>query len=801
MKMQHPVRWTWALLLILGTPVGATQAPVSVADIVPDTMPRDTELAVIPKPKMEKMGDRMIVAGKVLFTANVKWEELRAGGTQLAALFGQEKADVITLAGNGDEGCDTLVVFSAVTAEGPDPTIGLAPKPRALPMQLLDTLDEVRAWKGLVRNEKIIADSARQYYYLSVWHDATRQQNIIYIKSTTPAGAFYAVQTLKQLACEKDGTVHVRECEILDWPTFAGRGFKFLPDPCWYSLKANFHYHASPPPAVREAHFAPRAMSNVFPFRKIVVNPEEKDPNKQRKETFLDASPEAVRRYADSMRERVEKRGITDFRIHLDDQQVRMTQETARRFKGDYFAALRHVIFTLHAELKKMNPDGVIYLLPTTYWTETQYPEFAAKLLAGHNPPKDFSAATNGPQVTSQVMPPDEIVAFMKAFGADQPGVSEDWHGRKDQFSAIIARPKELVRGYYAICAGTGTPTMRATRLDWAWNPGAYDPDRSLLLACREWAGLENCMTLYGLVTNYDWLPDANYRPRQEVIDELVSRFERAQAIFAEMQAMPNQGLEGRLTRIRNSREWRQLPQMMEAALEKVAEQRLEKLKTGAFREGSVARLRGAIETDGKLDEAAWAKAPAVELVMERGTVTDANRALMRCLYDDENLYVSFQMATPRPINFDARPHSLGVDGPAPREKQTGHDMRGAFMLGGWDVVSLQLDPEHNQHTCYKFEVDAAGRTIDGKFDATDGMSPNGLFWNSNWTAGVTVGETGGWNAEMTIAWRDLGVKPKPGMVMGVQVRTFGQVGRNMNRTPRWYGTPSPIQMGHLLLK
>jgi len=757
------------------------EPPVRVGDVVPDVMPGDVELAVIPKPKRERMGDRMIVVGKPVVVAPA-WEELRAGRGQLAALLGAPRSlqVVKTFKGAPTAGCDTLVLIGR-----PEDSEAMA---RCLP--------DV----PFIHDSRVAQPTNYdQSYRLVVGRVLGQKRNVVLIVAPTPQGAFYAIQTLKQIAYAADGKIYIREGEIRDWPTFRGRGGKRTTHPWVYGLKCNLHYEHGGRQKVREDHFGNIWIAGIFPARTETP----KGPR------ALDATPAGIARIVEQMKN-LRARGASDYRVHVDDQPMKLTSETDKLFHGDYYAAMRHLLKAFYKEMKRVDPKATLYFCAQTYWTLTPYEEYARRLWAGETPPKDFAMAINGPQVTGTPIPTDEVAMYSKAFGASKPALIVDWHGRGKSFGPIEPRAPELARYAVGVAPGAGTATMRATRLDWGWNPEAYDPDRSLMLACREFAGFENWKKLYDLVTALEYAaPGAKYEPRKKALAKFRSGLDRAEKLLAELKALPNGGMNGRIKppTMKDPAKMINFAQNVvfhiEPTLKAMKEKKLKSVLAYGFKEAVAVRARRAPEVDGVLDEKAWRGVPeATGFVSGAKPVAGDWQTTFRCLYDSANLYIGWRMNAPRPVNLKSSRTALGVRLPPPGRKQTGPDMRGIFALHGWECVALMLDPAHTHRTDYEFQLDAAGRCADGLFDNLGGSSPNGLFWNSGWKRAVKiVGK--GWTAEMAIPWKDLGVTPRKGMVMGLQVWRSGDGMRSnlWSVTPRWWGVQSPRQFGHLILK
>ena len=741
-------------------------AGVPIRDVVPDVMPGDIELAVIPQPKLERPGDRMIALGRAVVCAP-QWDALRAGRKQLAALLRLGEAPTVLKQMPADNAAgDTLVLIGS---------------PAALPGLALHLPDGKLAFDRL----KDLPNS-EQGYALSIRAGAGGRPNVIAIASHTPQGAFYAIQTLKQLTYATDKAVYVRVTDILDWPTFAGRGGKRTVQPWVYALKCNLHYEHTNPH--RQEHFGKIWIAGIFPI----------------KDKRLDATPAGIARIVERMKS-LHAAGASDYRVHVDDQPMEMTPETDQRFKGDYHAAMAHLLTEFYAAMKQVNPSATLYLCPQTYWTLTPFPEYGRRLWAGRTPPKDFAIATNGPQVTSEPIPPDEVAAISRAFGASRPALIVDWHGRDKSFGPIEARQAVLADAAVGIAEGTGTATMRATRLDWGWNPEAYDRDRSLRLACREFAGLEHWKSLYELVAAFEYAaPGTTYQPRAQAMAKYVAGLNRCGRLIETMQQLPDNGHAGRLKLPATAH--RSMPQNIvthiEPAWKDQAVERRDAIAQHAWKEAAAVRTNQLPAIDGVLDEPAWSDAHAAGgFISNNKALPDNQQVAFRCLYDDDALYFGFEIHLPRPIDFDQKTATLGVSLPGPGVRQTGHDLRGISSLHAWHSMALMLDPRHTHTTDLEFDFDAAGRRADGRFDTSSPARPNGLAWNSTWRSAVKVAPDR-WIAEIAIPWRDLGVAPRRGTAMGLQVWRLGGGGTGTwSLMPRWWGAQSPSQFGHLILK
>ncbi|MAE63215.1 MAG: hypothetical protein CMJ18_02985 [Phycisphaeraceae bacterium] len=507
--MSHVGPRLFVLLFIhLGLADRAVAVPIE--DVVPEVMPGDVELAVIPRPKRERPGHELIAVERPVIVAP-RWDDLRAGRGQLLDLLRVSR--------------DAATVHRDVNPEVPgDGTLILIGSRDQLPM-----IDRHLVGSTITPGDLDDVPNRQQAYVLCVRRGADR--DVIVITSPAAQGAFYAIQTLRQLTFVKNGTVYVRQTEIADWPTFAARGTKRTSGTWEYALKSNFHYETGGNRALARDHFADWWVASYLPYD----------------EGVLDASPAGVRRAIKSMTQAFGQ-GARDFNVHVDDQAMRMDPATDALFDGNYHAALVHLLREVHGAMKRLNRDATLYFLPQTYWTLAPYKTYAARLRAAGGLPPGTGLILCGPQVTSPALPPGDVADFARAFGATAKCLIYDNHLRDSAFGAIHARPAALSRHVHGISPERGTATTRATRLDWAWNPEAYDGERSLLLACREFAGFENWSSLYELVGSIEGaIPGPDDWPRDATLVRFDHHLERAEQLRERLAALPNEGLDGRL--------------------------------------------------------------------------------------------------------------------------------------------------------------------------------------------------------------------------------------------------------------
>lgn len=138
---------------------------------------------------------------------------------------------------------------------------------------------------------------------------------------------------------------------------------------------------------------------------------------------------------------------------------------------------------------------------------------------------------------------------------------------------------------------------------------------------------------------------------------------------------------------------------------------------------------------DGRLDEAAWQKAPASDAFTEKFPKDGARpleRTVIRFLYDEHALYVGIECEqTQAPVigRLTRRDRPIEAD---------------------W--VSVGLDSRDDGTTAFEFVVNAAGVLTDGvRFDDTSYSTD----WDENWDARTASGPKG-WSAELRIPLRVL---------------------------------------------
>jgi len=189
-------------------------------------------------------------------------------------------------------------------------------------------------------------------------------------------------------------------------------------------------------------------------------------------------------------------------------------------------------------------------------------------------------------------------------------------------------------------------------------------------------------------------------------------------------------------------------------------------------------QAEGTLKIDGLLDEPDWQKAPVVS-----GFTRYDKPELMRVqtsvrfLYDRRSLYVAVQCD--EPLRAKLTPIA------SPRD---------AHAIFSQEAIEVFIDPRHDHKNYYQFAANAAGSLWDSKGGNT--------AWNS--TAQVATHlDADSWTVEFAFPWKDYDLKPRSGMVVGLNVCRDRLIGGNREWS-NWSQTKAnfhdPERFGHLVL-
>lgn len=193
-------------------------------------------------------------------------------------------------------------------------------------------------------------------------------------------------------------------------------------------------------------------------------------------------------------------------------------------------------------------------------------------------------------------------------------------------------------------------------------------------------------------------------------------------------------------------------------------------------------RLDGSIRVDGRLDEAAWALAPAatnfIQVDPDNGALA-TEQTEVRVLFDDQALYIGARM-------FDSEPSRI-------RALLARRDES----LNNADLVEFYIDSYHNRVDGFVFRITPAGAVRDAAILANGGQDNS---WDAVWESEAQI-DSLGWVAELRIPFSQLRFTPSSGE------QTWGmQVSREVSRkneksqlafTPR-HATGGPARWGTL---
>jgi hypothetical protein len=163
-------------------------------------------------------------------------------------------------------------------------------------------------------------------------------------------------------------------------------------------------------------------------------------------------------------------------------------------------------------------------------------------------------------------------------------------------------------------------------------------------------------------------------------------------------------------------------------------------------------RRDGAIIIDGKLDDAAWAKAPVFNQFSEAfpnvGRADTTTR--VRVLYDDDAIYVAVQA-------LDAHPDSIAAQ--LARRDANSYS----------DRIYVNIDSYYDRRTSFQFSVNPKGVQGDAYTSNDNQTDAN---WDAVWDVGTRI-DAEGWTAEFRIPLSQLrygGAAPGSERTWGFQV-------------------------------
>jgi hypothetical protein len=158
---------------------------------------------------------------------------------------------------------------------------------------------------------------------------------------------------------------------------------------------------------------------------------------------------------------------------------------------------------------------------------------------------------------------------------------------------------------------------------------------------------------------------------------------------------------------------------------------------------------------DGRLDEAAWAAAPAVTSFVQRKPLSGARpaqRTELRVLYDASTIYLGLRM-------WDERPALI-------RRARGARDV-----IPDSDKVTVYIDPARTRERGYYFVINASGQIADGVIYNETSIDGS---WDGVWSGAVAI-LADGWSAELRIPLYSITFQERPLQEWGLAVERYVQ--------------------------
>lgn len=170
---------------------------------------------------------------------------------------------------------------------------------------------------------------------------------------------------------------------------------------------------------------------------------------------------------------------------------------------------------------------------------------------------------------------------------------------------------------------------------------------------------------------------------------------------------------------------------------------------------------------DGKLDDECWSLAEVATNFTEHKTERDANeQTLVRVLYDNNNLYISFECLEPEPNKIQAMTWKYD-----------------RWMMDD-DWIDVHIDTFHDHRSSYLFSTNTLGTRYDahrGVF-STSRTWETDVAWNCDWQTACTIAKDR-WFAEMAIPIGSMHFNRKDGIIWGIN---FDRSEQGRQETSSW---------------
>ena len=778
---------TLCLLLAAGSALAATR-PLKA--IVPDYMEGDLETAITPTPQKAELKDTAFPAGKVVVVKPARYDAPDTLVKELAALLGAESVVAASEPGKAPDAATVLIVGSS--ARSP-----LAADARKRPR---------------------LADLGADAYLLHTAAGAHQGKNLVLLAGNSPAADFWAFATLRQMIFVKGGVHYVREGTVLDFPRFRFRGNK-RPRKWEWRYKANYGWFFAPP--TEPTRQRPDANFRWDYFRHygawvrhgspLMATDAEMDNLVQGYEVVDDRGK---KRRVQGAAEYY-KAGCREFVLKFDDTGSQLSPATVERFgKGGYFAALHHYLAGMHRRLKALDPASRVFFMPRPYYYNSFETQDYARALRAHGPlPDDVGLSVCGPEVLSYTIPTACLTDFRELFGLKAPSQIYDNHGRGGDLFPCQGRAPDLWREVSCLFPERGTPVTRITVCDYLWNPEAYDPKRSLRLAVRELASrrpdVYAALLDYVLTWNRDRWP-SGYPPRRQIVEQhrrtteaLKAKYDALAPLLAKSPMAVELDLATELwgpPAPRSSYEWGEF-----SRLRRRIDFQPYMLRYG-WQETQVSRAEAAPTVDGRLDEAAWRKAPRFDRFVRAAWGTKQPPE------NPEALRLAADQTTRLALLHTASHVYVGIEFDYPSKPELPNWARNLWQ----DLKPGQQGPYAWRVPCFEVFFDVRGRRADyyhlianiagiwrSKHFGVYEPGRAGAPWVPGLKFACVLGEKRG-TFEMSIPFADLRVEPpKPGAVWGFQCfrSKMGPLGLYSGTFDLVGGDHAPSQFGRIVFQ
>jgi hypothetical protein len=745
-------------VVLAATFTAALADTVRMNRIVPDYIEGDLELAISPQPQVERLSDRMIPVDGVTIVLPQGGDAGKAP-EQLADLFGEST-----------DGASTRVLVGDAKRNP----------------QVADVIKQIDF-------PSTVDDKGEEAYQLYVGADPAKEGNqLILLAGNSPAGDFWALQSLRQLTASKDGKTYVRRGAVSDWPMFWGRGNK-RPEAWEHRFKANYAWSMSKTgKSSTRTGAEPAMMDGLFRNRGgVILDGRAIDYGEP---ADIEAVKEKIRSAYES--------GIREFTFKWDDAPY-VFKAKARKKYEDYFQAQADYNRTMFEFTKGLDKDNTVYFMFQPYWTNAGDIHEYGEAMKKHNGiPPGAGLSFTGPEVTASSIDIQDVTLAEKTLGysGDVKAQIYDNYGRGGDLFAYHGRDPKLHTEVKTIFQERGTPVTRITTYDYLWNPENYDPERALKLAVRELAGRDpkTYESLWDFVTTWNERRDkaAFLATPQLARTEHVASTKRLRQKFDTVAPMLEQSplakAAGYPQRLIKGENWG------ESAALLTREQHVETMARYGYKFAEARKVEDAkIRLDGKMDEAAWRQAQVLDGFLKLGwtagekepmatpVMPEDKQTEVRTLWDDEYLYVFVTFHHTQPVFKEGKKakHPAGtradlawrepnIEICLDRDRDRDDYYQIMPNLHGWYAEGHYRgtgDPERPHATVRAPQRKPGTDPIVGIVPvAEEGELPGGSWFDSNIEFATNVGEATS-TMEVRIPFAKIGGAPKAGDLWGAQ--------------------------------